>query len=415
MRGTVNGGTRPGGGPDRGRPIRGDLEDGWRAFIRRNERRLAAGYAAGLGLVLLVLALPPSRDAVLSRVEGVFSAQERRWIQRIERGEGLLAAGRLEEAIDYLTDLDRRFPARTSRHALDKGRERVLHALARSHEEAGNKRLALETYRRAVAFDPRNFWNHFTLARAALALEEPDEARLHLEHVLDMHPSHLPSLRELVALLYDGGDFAAVVAAYERYLDGFQIQEVTVRAGESAETVPVRVDGRYREARFAFVEPARGPRSLELETGAVSADLRRVRLDPALEAGRLAAPAVEALPPDGAAWSAAGRLPPDLGERPLQAPALPPWAPRVVLLRPGEAPPPELLPELPAPTRLSVPLPEAPATVAAARIEMRLRKPVDPGTWLMVETSYLRSLAFDALSDAQARSARLEPDGAAGR
>ncbi len=410
----MNGRTRRDEGSDRGarRPIRTDLEDGWSAFLRRNERRLAATYAAGLGLVILVLALPPSRDAVLSRVEGVFSAQERRWIQRIERGEGLLAAGRLEEAIEHLTDLDRRFPARTSRHALDKGRERVLHALARSHEEAGNKRLALETYRRAVAFDPRNFWNHFTLARAALALDEPDEARLHLGHVLDMHPSHLPSLRQLVALQYDDGDFEAVVASYERYLDGFQVQEIAFRAGESAETVPVRVDGRYREVRVAFAEPARGPRSLELETGPVSADVGRVSLDPPLEAGRLGVPGAELRPPDEAPWSVAGTLPAELDDRPLQAPAVPPWAPRVVLLRPGEVPSPELLPTTPAPARLSVPLADPPAAIAAARIELRLRKPVDPLTWAMVETSYLRSLAFDALADARERSARLEPGGA---
>ncbi len=391
---------------------RGDAEEGLQAFLRRHERGIAATYAAGLGLLILVLALPASRDALLTRAQSIIAAQENRWIHRVERGEELLVAGRFEDAIDYLTDLDRRFPARTSRHALDKGRERVLHALARSHEEAGSKRLALETYRRVVEFDPRNFWNHFTLARAALALEEPDEARLHLEHVLAIHPSHLPSLSELVTLLFNDGDFTGIVETYERYLDGFQVQDVVVSAGDASDTVGVRVDGRYHAVRIALPEPARKPRSLELETGSVSADVRLVRLDRPLLTGRRGVPSVELRPPEDTFWSVAGALPTELDARPLSAPAVPPWAPRVVLLRPGEVPPPELLPPAPAAARLTVALPDPSFDVAAAHIELRLRKPVDPRTWVMVETSYMRRLALDALAEARERSARLEPGGA---
>ena len=58
-----------------------------------------------------------------------------------------------------------------------------------------------------------------------------------------------------------------------------------------------------------------------------------------------------------------------------------------------------------------MPLPDSPVELAAVLIELRLRKPVDSRTWVMVETSYMRNLALERLAAARERSARLEPGG----
>ena len=121
-----------------------------------------------------------------------------RWTLKVERGEELVAAGRWEEAIAYLQPLDRAFPARDVRHARDTERERILRALGRAYEDTGRKRLSLETYRRLVAFDTRNYRNHLALARTATLFDEPEEALLHYRHILEIHPSHLPSLAAIM-------------------------------------------------------------------------------------------------------------------------------------------------------------------------------------------------------------------------
>lgn len=383
-------------------------QDLW-AFLRRHERRLLLLYSAGLLGLVLVFALPPVRDALLSRVGAVMALGEGRWIQRIERGEQLLASGRIEEAIAYLEDLDERFPARGGRHALEIGRERILHALGRSHERAGNKRLALVAYRRAVIFDPLNFWNHFALARAALALQEPDEARTHLEHVLQIHPSHLPSLRELISLYYDAGDYAAVVAVYQRYLDAFQVRDLTVEVGGAADTVPVRVDGRYRAVRVTLPWTPERADSLKLTAGPFSVEVRGIELEGAMRRGELGKTLEEMPPPAGQTWSAAGVLPEELESRSDRAPGVPPWAPRVVLLRPGQVVSPDDLPPARPETTLGIALQGSTEEVASVRLDLRLLKPVDPQTWDMVETSHRNLLAFAALEDARKRSAFLEP------
>ena len=380
-----------------------------RVLFRRHERRLLLLYSVGLVGLVLVFAVPPVRDALLSRAGAVMALGERRWIQRIERGEQLLASGRIEEAIAHFEELDERFPARAGRHALEKGRERILHALGRSHEKAGKKRLALEAYRRAVIFDPRNFWNHFELARAALALTEPDEAQLHLERALQIHPSHLPSLRELIALYYDAEDYRAVVAAYERYLDGFQVHEMSVEIGGIVSTVPVRVDGRYRNVRVALGGLAETADSLRLNAGPYSVEVQRIDVEGAVRRGELGKTLRVVQTPAGQTWAAAGALPDELDSRSDVAPGVPPWAPRTVLLRPGQVVSPDDLPPPQAETTLGIALQRSTTNVATVRLELRLLKPVDPQTWDMVEASHRNLLAFAALEDARERSAFLEP------
>lgn len=379
-----------------------------RALLGRYERRLPVVYLAGLLGLVLIFTLPPLRDPLLSRAGAFAAREEARWIQRIARGEELLAAGRIEEAIAYFEELDDRFPARAGRHALEKGRERILHALARSHERAGNKRLALEAYRRAVIFDPRNFWNHFALARAAVALQEPEEAQTHFEEVLQIHPSHLPSLRELIALYYDAEDYAAVAGAYRRYLDAFQVHDLAVELGGSADTVPVRVDGRYRMARIALPEPAASADSLEIHAGTFSVEVRRIELQGVVRRGELGRVLEDVRPPGGKTWSAAGVVPEELDGRSDRAPGVPPWAPRTVLLRPGQAPSPDDLPPPPPETTLAIALASPTGEVASLELDLRLLKPVDRETWNRVETSYRSLLAFAELEDARDRSALLK-------
>ena len=107
--------------------------------------------------------------------------------------------------------------------------------------------------------------------------------------------------------------------------------------------------------------------------------------------------------------TAAGALPDELDSRSDVAPGVPPWAPRTVLLRPGQVVSPDDLPPPQAETTLGIALQRSTTNVATVRLELRLLKPVDPQTWDMVEASHRNLLAFAALEDARERSAFLEP------
>lgn len=322
---------------------------------RPPERWLAGVYLALVALLLAPLAVERVRDAALVRLEAAVDAWDGRWTRRLERGEELVAAGRYEEAERALEALDRDFPAPHVKYARDRERERLLRALAASHAALDRKRRTLETLRRLVAFDPRNFENHFALATAAQDFGEGDEALAAFREVLRIHPAHLPSLRAVVTAHGEAGAWGEAVAAYERYLDAFALEQVTVACGEARTDAPVPVDGRWHALRLRLECPA-GTRALAFGPPALA--VRVVALAPPLR----------------------------VGEPPAPAPAV------------------ARAPEKSEDGGLVLALPDEHPGLAEVRLEVRLFKPVDAVLWDAITTAYRNSLDWDGLARARERT-----------
>ena len=232
----------------------------WRVWVRRHERTLAALWLAAVGLLLLALAIPRTREAVLYRVQALSDRWDARWTSRLAWGDSLVANGRNAAAAAYLERLDRAFPARNVRHVRDKQREHLLYLLARSYEALGHKRQAMATYNRLVAFDSLNYYNHFLRATAAERLLSgwaiAPEARDGYASTLKIFPNHLPSVRGYIRYFSDRSDWHPVVDAFHAYLDAYLAQNVTVRIGDSLVSVMVPVDGKPHPVSVAMNAPS---------------------------------------------------------------------------------------------------------------------------------------------------------------
>jgi len=220
-------------------------------WYQRHRRALLVGYLAVLGLACAVLIVPPLRGAVLSRTARLFALREDMLRGRIDRAETLVAEGDYEAAASLLYELDARFPAKTNRHALDRDRERILHALGAVELARGRKGRALTAYRRAVDFDPRNIANHHALAMAALQLGEDTEAEEHLTTAFMMFPSHAGAVRSLIDLRFERADYSGVVALFETYVAAARIHTFGLTAGDVRSSVRLPVDGRPHRLRVA--------------------------------------------------------------------------------------------------------------------------------------------------------------------
>ena len=172
-------------------------------FFQRHERSLAIGYIALVVLFLGAFTFFPVRSRILDGIQRGIHTWDNRWTRRLEVGEAMVRAGHYDEAVGYLEQLDREFPAKDVRHGRDKERERLLVALGRCYTELDRKSRAIETYQRLVRFDPRNYRNHYALGVAAnklLAGWAPAvEARDAFLQVLAINPNHLPSVRGAMA------------------------------------------------------------------------------------------------------------------------------------------------------------------------------------------------------------------------
>lgn len=210
---------------------------------RHWERWLTLAYLAVLGGTLAALAVRPVRVGLLEQTERAVRWWDDRWTRRLERGERLLASARYEEAAAYLARLDLRFPARGVKHGRDRERERLLAALGTAFAAQDRKRLALAALTDLVRFDERNYRNHFQLARAALRFDEPDLAREELLRVLEIHPSHLPSVTELARMQFDAGRYAEVVTTVQTYLEARRWVDLPVDGPGWAGRVRSAVDG----------------------------------------------------------------------------------------------------------------------------------------------------------------------------
>lgn len=244
-----------------------------RSAFRRHERRWMIGYLVVVAIVIGMIGLRPLRDPALQVVDRVLDRADRRWDMRLQHGEALLADGRFAEAATYLARLDSIFPAPTVHAGRDRQRERLLAALALSYERLGRKGRALRAYRQSVAFDPRNWQNHFALARAAVRLDGgwaiPDEARDAYQRVLDIHPNHLPSVRGLMQYYSDRGEFDAVMGVWQTYIDAFMLQLLYVYVGDTLLELNVRVSGEPHDVAIP-VSISQGTSRLMIHTGGFS-------------------------------------------------------------------------------------------------------------------------------------------------
>lgn len=324
-----------------------------RMFYYRHERRFLTAWVALLALGFALLVLPPLRDRVFWRVERLLRDREAAWVHAVDTGERLLAEGRLDEAEAFLLDLDRRFPARTARGRRDTDRERLLHALARTYEAQGRPNRALLAYQALQAYDPRNYRNSHALGAAWERLEGtwtiPVEARDAFVQVLEIHPTHLPSLRGALRYDFDRGAFAEVITRWESSLDAQQYLPIPVRVGGTETWRVVPVDGAWHEVGLTGRLP--DSTSFRLATAGFPLEVREVRVDLPLRAG----------------------------------------VPGSVTTRASTAAPAVAEPGVPG-TELEVALPAGASEGVRLRFQVRVRRPVDQETWTMVETSYRNRL-----------------------
>jgi tetratricopeptide (TPR) repeat protein len=249
----------------------------------------------------------------------------------------------------------------------------------------GKKRLALDTYRRLVEFDPRNFENRHLLAQACLRFGELDMAAEHLAGVLKIHPTHMPSVRALLKIHFDKGNFAAVIAAYETYLNAFLVQQAEATLGQSSAKFNVPVDGRFHDVEVRLNHSPDTPAELALAVGQLAIEIKRVAIEAPLLVGKPGVPTVP-LWPGETSWRVQEMTPVGVGS--------------YRALGPGAA--------------LRLEVPPQPRGVAKLYLTLRLFKPFDPELWGMVQKSYERLLRYDDLKAARARSVIGIPVSAAG-
>jgi tetratricopeptide (TPR) repeat protein len=355
------------------------VSSGFTRFVRTHERTLVAvsliclvllGGAAGIAAVVDSIRLP-----LLERVEKIFNYWDDRWTRRLEHGEGLVNAKAYPQAVEYLVALDRDFPAQNVMHKRDMERERLLRALGRSYSEMGKKRLALDTYRRLVEFDPRNFENHSLFAQACLRFGEQEMALQHLAGVLKIHPNHLPSVREYLKIYFDKANFTGVVGAYETYLDAFLVQPVKVTLGQSSTKFNAPVDGRFHDVELRATQAPETPGELVLEVGSLAVEIKRVMTEAPPLVGKTGVLTTPVWPGE-VSWRVQEMAP--IGTASYRA------------LGPGAA--------------LRLDIPAQPRGVAKVYVTLRFFKPFDPDLWSMVQKSYERLLRYDELKAVRARS-----------
>lgn len=324
-----------------------------REFYYRYERRFLVAWVLLLSLGLVLLAVPPLRDRVFWRVEALLRGREAAWARAVDQGEHLLEEGRLDEAEAHLVGLDRRFPARTARGRRDTDRERLLRTLALTYEAQGRSNRALLAWQAAEAYDPRNYRNSYELGAAWERLEGtwtiPVEARDAFARVLEIHPTHLPSLRGVLRYDFDRGAFAEVIVRWESFLGAHQYLSLPLSLGGTTSATVVPVDGDWHDV--ALTGHFSDSLSLRLGTAGFPLEVRDVRLDLPLRAG----------------------------------------APGPVMTRGSSADPVIADPGDPG-TEVTVLLPPGAPAGVRLRFQVRIRRPVDAETWRMVETSYRNRL-----------------------
>lgn len=271
-------------------------------FVARHERALIVAW---LGACVALTALMGVWGLALNGAEKAVDQWDERWVKELDDAQALLDAGHTKTALALLERLDRECPATFVKHRQDRERERLLALLGSALKAEGKKKRTLETFQRAVAFDPKNFANHFRLAEAARELGEGDVAKAAYEAVLTIHPTHAPSAAALADMAYDAGNYAPVVEVFERYIGAWQLETVHLSLGETKVALDTLVDGLAHEIEVPASVAAGWKGVVRLDTHGYSARLERIELLPPLRAGELGRREALVLTP-GEEWLALG-------------------------------------------------------------------------------------------------------------
>jgi len=275
--------------------------EGIASFVARHERALVAAWLALCAALVAAMAV---WGIALNGAERAVDAASESWVRRLAEAETLLAQGHSSRALAALEQIDRDCPATFVKHRHDRERERLLAALASAYRAEGRKKRALETLERAVAFDPKNFGNHFRMAELARELGEDARAREAYEAVLALHPTHLRSIEALMDMDFAAGRYEPVVATFESYISAWQLATVHLRMGATRIALDVPVDGRAHVLDAPCDIAPGWSGSLALETHGFSAQLLSAEALPPLRAGE-SPRAARSIPIDER-WTATG-------------------------------------------------------------------------------------------------------------
>lgn len=278
-------------------------------FIARHERALIVAWLTGCAALVGTLAL---WGILQNGAERAVDAASEAWIEELDEAERLLRDGDKARALALLERLERDCPATFVKHRHDRERERLLAALGEAYRAEGRKKRALETLERAVAFDPKNYGNHFRLAELARELGEDARARGAYEAVLAIHPTHQPSAAALMDMDFSAGRYAPVVETFERYVDAWQLATVHLELGATRVALDVPVDGRVHPIDVPCAVEAGWSGAIVLHTHGYSAGVRSFEAVPALRAGELPRAALRL--DAQAAWTPSGGASPASGE-----------------------------------------------------------------------------------------------------
>ena len=356
----------------------------WLGMVRRHERRLA-GLWLGLSLLLLgSFAVGSVRVRLLATIGRAADWWDARWDRRLVAGGQMVAQGRFDQAIGYLEQLDRIFPARTSRYGRDQEREYLLRLLAQSYEALGRNGRTMAVWSHLVAFDSLNYRNHFGSARAAERLlsgwAEAPEARDGYARALRLLPSHLPSLRGYLRFYMDRGEFREVREAYRVYLDAFLVGSLTIRGDGVSAAHSVRVDGRPHELLIPLTPVDGWNGTLTFSAGPYQLAIEEASVSPPMRVGQTA-PGQEHL------------LPAPIAARMIQSGAG--WVPE----------------DSSAGLRVVVP-PEW-RDAGSLRLRVRVFNLIDEASWKQFVKGYRNLLDYDGLAEAERRTAPFRSPAAA--
>ncbi|HVS08472.1 MAG TPA: tetratricopeptide repeat protein [Planctomycetota bacterium] len=354
----------------RSEPARASL-DPLRRLVQRRERPLILAWILGWTAVLGLFAW----GAISGQADRAIERWEGRWTERVRDAERVFESGDFEAAAARLEALDTDFPAHFVKHRLDRERERVLELLGKSYVELGRERRALDALERLVAFDPRNFANHLSLADACARLGEPERAEAAYRAALAIHTSHLPALEALIGLQHDAARWSDVVRTFEGYVDAYVLARVTLSIDGVTLLLDVSADGREHRLESPLELPAGSAGEAELATGGWSVRVGELELEPPLRAGVAAAREPQRWP----------------GESGWAASAMQEAGPGLFAAESASA-------------RLTRMLGPLPLGAARARLALTVYKALPPELWKQVETSYRNTLDHAGLEAARLRT-----------
>lgn len=343
----------------------------------QKEHRLILAW---LGLCVVLGGGVLGWGVVLGGGDASVERMDDQWLEHLARAEAMIEAGENESAADFLTRLEPHFPATFSKHHLDRERERLFELLARACSAMGRKREALDACLRLTEYDPRNWHNWELLANTNESFGELEAARAARLQVLQIHPSHLPTVTKLILADARAGRCQQAVAGFEAYLDAFVLARVHLGLGEPHEVLELPADGRPHTFDLPLALEA-APDAIELALEGWSVTPGAIAFAGPLAVGDTAPRVrVEVTP----AWSATGEV---TASGFAGAPGTS-WSATGV------------------DARLTAPLdPSAlPAVPARVHLELTVHKAVGPELWAQVEACYASLGADERRSRAAART-----------